>query len=92
MRCMSTTSSQRPNLRPTYAFAADLLEAALAVQRDRRVVAADDTCHHGMESVVGPERQDVTKQGLAHTVAPWFAVHVNGIFDRRHVGRTRPER
>src|SRR5689334_5085384 len=67
------------------AFAPDLLEAALAVQRDRRLVAADDPGDDGVESVVGTEPDDLAQQQLADALAAAVAVHVDGVLDRRRV-------
>ena len=45
------TSSQRPNLRPTSRSVPTTVEPAAPVQRDRRLVAADDAGDHGVEAV-----------------------------------------
>src|SRR4029079_1432721 len=78
-------------------FAADLLEAAPLVERDRRVVTADDACHHRVEAVVGGDAEELAQQELADAVAPALPVHVHGVLDGGRVcgpgakGRQRRE-
>ncbi len=51
-------------------FTADLLEAARAVQRDRRLVPADDAPDHRVEAVVTRELDQVGQQQPADALSP----------------------
>ena len=66
---MTTTSSQRPNLRPTSRSVPTISKPSAGVQADRRVVAADDAGHHGVEAVGGGQRHQLGRAGTRPT--PW---------------------
>ena len=72
-------------------FAADLLEATLGVQRDRRVVTADDARDHRVEAVISGEPEQVAEQELADAPAAVVALHVHGVLDGRRIGRPGPK-
>ena len=68
--CISTTSSQRPNLRPTSRSEPTSSKPHAAVQRDRRLVAADDARDHRVEAVVGGRASEVARAAARRCPRP----------------------
>ena len=96
-RCITTTSSQRPNFRPT---SRSVPTTSKPWARCRAIDAswpADDAGEHGVEAVRHGHRQQLAEHGSADTSALPVTTDVDGVLDRRAVGgpvpvrRQRPE-
>ena len=89
---MSTTSSQRPNLRPTSRSTPTSSKPHASMQPDRRLVAPDDAGHDGVEAVGAGEGDQLGEQAPADALAPRLVVDVDRVLDGGAVGRPGPVR
>src|SRR5205807_2646434 len=70
-----------------FALCADELETAAAVQRDRSLVASDDSGDDGVEPVLAGQLDERLEQQAADALALAIASDVDRVFDGRRVRR-----
>ena len=88
--CITTTSSHRPNLRPISRSVPTSSKPGGAVQRDRRLVAADDPSDDCVETVGGRQAKEFLQQRLAGSLTLAVTAHVDRVLDAGAVrGRSR---
>ena len=85
--CISTTSSHRPNLRPT---SRSTPTSSKPQARCRAIDASwppDDPGHHGVKAVGAGQPDQLLEQAPADPLALAVGVHVDRVLDRGAIGR-----